>query len=162
MVFSLRVTSANLATKRDRTKWTDEAAAIAMVRSRGSRVARVMQLASNHRLTSRIKDVMRGRVWMCGALQERTWVVVDTDVWADGLCICSLQVCTVYMSLSSSGQQCSGVAEGRWQICQIRWWSHGTCVPDTMGQRRGVHYYCEERWALVVVVVESGGCALLW
>jgi hypothetical protein len=39
-----------------------------------------------------------------------------------------------------------------------RWWWHGTCVPDTMGQRRGVK--SEERWALVVV--ESGGCALLW
>jgi hypothetical protein len=83
-------------------------------------------------------------------------VVVDTDVWADGLCICSMYV---YMSLASSGKQCCGVADGRqgrWQMG--RWWWHGTCVPDTMGQRRGVK--SEERWALVVV--ESGGCALLW
>lgn len=38
---------------------------------------------------------MRGRVWMCGALQERTWVAVGTHVWADGLCICMycLYVC---------------------------------------------------------------------
>jgi hypothetical protein len=60
---------------------------------------------------------MRGRVWMCGALQERTWVGVDTDVWADGLCICSMYV---YMSLASSGKQCSGVADGR-QGRQGRW-----------------------------------------
>lgn len=56
---------------------------------------------------------------MCGALQERTWVVVDTDVWADGLCICSMYV---YMSLASSGKQCSGVADGRqgrWQMHQM-------------------------------------------
>lgn len=77
-------------------------------------------------------------------------MVVDTDVWADGLCICSMYV---YMSLASSGKQCSGVADGRqgrWQIVVARYLRAG---------HDGAAEGCEERWALVVV--ESGGCALL-
>lgn len=93
---------------------------------------------------------MRGRVWMCGALQERTWVAVDTHIWADGLCICMycLYVCrwrhqakrvAVMLMADMYGKKVSG----RWQM-------DGRTVPA-----------CRTRWGVkrrvLVVVVESKG-----
>lgn len=64
---------------------------------------------------------MRGRVWMCGVLQERTWVVVDTHVWAGGLCICKycIYVCLCRHQANSVAVMLMAYTRyicGRWQI----------------------------------------------